>query len=285
MMYHKRLVACVKVNGKILRESGEEVILPFGSEYSILLKNQNSLRVMVRVSIDGTDVTDGRWLIIEPNDSVELERFIRNGNLQAGNRLKFIERTDQIEESRGVQVDDGLVRVEWKTEKVIPKPIVTHSYHYDHYHHYNHWPYYSYPRLSGMTWPDNTTYTSNTRSLGAAIGGSVGAVQAMNCSLSANLTKSSKSEVSTMDRNQCGVNDAGITVPGSESNQQFQHGGWFSTEDVSEVLVLRLRGRSGTVKASKPVTVKTKVICSTCSKQNKPTDHFCSQCGTSLRLI
>ena len=81
MMYHQKLVACVKVDGKILRESGDSVSIPFGSEYSILLKNLNTVRVQVKVSIDGTEATEGTWLVIQPNSSVELERFIRNGNM------------------------------------------------------------------------------------------------------------------------------------------------------------------------------------------------------------
>ena len=41
MMYHKKLVASIRTNGKILREFKDTVYLPFGSEYSILLKNLN----------------------------------------------------------------------------------------------------------------------------------------------------------------------------------------------------------------------------------------------------
>ena len=131
MMYHQKLVACVKVDGKILRESGDSVSIPFGSEYSILLKNLNTVRVQVKVSIDGTEATEGTWLVIQPNSSVELERFIRNGNMNRGNRFKFIERTGKSEKHRGIGSDDGLIRIEYQTEKVQPIvniPIVCYNY-------------------------------------------------------------------------------------------------------------------------------------------------------------
>jgi len=48
-MYKEQMVAAVKVGGKVLRENGETVVLPFGSEYSVYLKNLNT----VRAGVDG----------------------------------------------------------------------------------------------------------------------------------------------------------------------------------------------------------------------------------------
>jgi hypothetical protein len=124
-MHKNNFVVCVKVGGKILREKKDQVALPFGSEYSLLLKNLESRRAQVKVSIDGDDVTGSRWLIIQPNGTLELERFIRNDNLKEGNRFKFIERTDAVEKGRGIKADDGLVRVEFKHEQVWNWPTVT----------------------------------------------------------------------------------------------------------------------------------------------------------------
>src|SRR5258708_5883722 len=118
MMYKKNLVACIKVGGKILREFSERVHLPFGSEYTVLLKNLDSVRMDVKVSIDGQDVSEGRSFVLAPNGQMEIECFIRNGNLEKGNRFKFIERTKQIEDHRGVDVTDGLVRIEFKRERI-----------------------------------------------------------------------------------------------------------------------------------------------------------------------
>lgn len=315
MMYQQKLVACVKVDGKILRESGDSVSVPFGSEYSIFLKNLNTVRVQVKVSIDGTDATEGSWLVIPPNSSIELERFIKNANMNRGNRFKFIERTGKIEKHRGIGSDDGLVRIEYQTEKVAPAaihvPVV-----YDYYGWPSWWPYTYRPswwgtphfyngvqylcqnapvnQTFGMNECDNYTFTSNS--------GSPDGVQTANfvsSTMNVNSTPSSFKSASTRSVHAMGMlrgakltksaeladNDAGITVGGSESNQQFHSTAGFPVHPTSEVLVIKLRGAVGGQKVVKAVTVKTKPTCTTCGKKNRPTVKFCAECGTSLSLL
>src|SRR5579863_1787511 len=120
MAYKKSFVAAIKVNGQILRESSDRVELPFGSEYSVLLKNLDSVRMQARITIDGTDATG--WLVIEPGRDIDVERFVKD--LNKGNRFKFIERTERIEQHRGIKVEDGLVRVEFRREKIYEAPKV-----------------------------------------------------------------------------------------------------------------------------------------------------------------
>lgn len=115
MMYSNQFAAAIKVNNKILREFGETVYLPFGSEYQIRLKNLNTTRAKVTVEIDGQNVTDG-GLVIDSFQTVDLERFIRNGNLSEGNRFKFIERTSKIEDHRGIKLEDGLITLRYEYE-------------------------------------------------------------------------------------------------------------------------------------------------------------------------
>src|SRR5271155_2070100 len=140
-------VACVKVDGKILREDKNVVTLPFGSEYSIFVKNLNAGRIKVKVSIDGTDATEGTWLVVDPDSNLDLERFIRAGNMDKGNRFKFIERSAEVEAHRGIKADDGLIRIEYQVEK--PKPIVIDVE--EHHHHHDHWerPWYDRPHRFG----------------------------------------------------------------------------------------------------------------------------------------
>ena len=95
-MYNNQFAACVKVGGKVLRETSGTVSIPFGAEYSVQLKNLKSVRMLVKVSVDGTDATDGTWFIVNPNSSIELERYIRNGNWDKGNRFKFIESPQRL---------------------------------------------------------------------------------------------------------------------------------------------------------------------------------------------
>jgi hypothetical protein len=123
-MFEKNFVVCIKVNGKILRDINGIAKLPFGTEFIILLKNLNTVRAQVSVSIDGTDVTESVYLVVEPNSELELTRYIKNGNLNQGNCFKFIEMTEGIEKHRGIKADDGVVRVEFQFEKVNEKYVM-----------------------------------------------------------------------------------------------------------------------------------------------------------------
>lgn len=147
MMYNNKLVASVKVGGKIMREDGETVYIPFGSEYSLLLKNLNTRKALVKVEIDGEEVTGG-GLIISPNQSVDFERYILDGNLDTGPKFKFIEKTEGISNHRGDRVEDGLVRVSYQFEAM---PLYTTNWYY----------------------PDNTFYRSNSIGGGQVYGASM----------------------------------------------------------------------------------------------------------------
>ena len=69
MMYDNKFVAALKVNGKILREVKDIVFVKFGSEYSILLKNLNSVRALVNIQIDGQEVCPG-GLVLDANRGI-----------------------------------------------------------------------------------------------------------------------------------------------------------------------------------------------------------------------
>lgn len=301
-MYHRKFVTSIKANGKVLRENDGEVAVPFGSEYSILLKNMNSVRAQVRVSIDGVEATDG-WLILQPNGKLDLERWIKNGNLSKGNKFKFIERTANIEKHRGIEAEDGLVRVEYKFEKIYKAPqTVIHQYHYDYWH--NH-PWYNPPVIITTTpapsWSSEWTFynsniqgglvssTTSSGSLGGAQSGQI--FGAVNCAQTRSMGEFTKSAApAQMNQSvmlaQCSMpeNKAGITVPGSESNQTFYRASDFACES-SEVIVLKLIGAIGETKVVKPITVDVKPKCVTCGRVNKATNKFCSDCGTSLSII
>lgn len=301
MMFVNRFVCTVKVNGKILREQSNLVTLPFGAEYEILLKNLNSRRAMVKVSVDGQDATDGTRLILQPNASVTLERFIKNGNLSRGNRFKFIERSAGIESHRGIKEDDGLIRAEfWAEKEVIERPIIREKYYDDWYPVPR--PYYTpspWPRpwRRGPGWPyqgtmcstgPKTSYSTRNRTMGpgAASGPKLDRMSSTPMCSSGGITGQSIGGFQgAMNVNCSSLNDAGITVPGSESNQQFHSASGFPLESNSHVIILQLRGEVGGVPVEVPVTVDRKPECVTCGKVNKATNRFCSECGTALVLI
>ena len=286
MVCSKHFVISLRVNGKILRDSDYIVTLPFGSEYQLFLKNLRSRRAMVNVSVDGQDATDGR-LVIGANSSVTLERFIRNGNLSRGNRFKFIERTANIEAHRGIKEDDGIIRCEfWGEKEVIDQPIVRHHY-YDEWYPVQrpYYPPYNPQNPWRPYWGETIcqTETTTTGGIGSVTytSGGTNHVNAQNVcafNMASDFDRS-------MELKDSGLNDAGITVPGSESNQQFYRTAGFQLESNSTVIVLQLRGEVGGVQVAAPVTVEQKPTCLTCGKINRATNRFCDQCGTALQLF
>ena len=300
-MFRNSFVAAVKVGGKVLRENYGVVTLPWGTEYGVLLKNLTSRRAQVKVSVDGQDATEGTKLILQPNSSLELERFIRNGNLRSGNCFKFIERTPCIEKHRGNREDDGLIRIEfWAEKETVDVPVVKHHY-YDEYHSrpYRERSWYV-PYYPTRPWWDNggIICNSTTSSLGGAVGGEFykssvekyqgGKAQASSGARMTVTYSSAPAENVILRRSRSlGLpsNDTGITVPGSESKQAFYSACGFELESNSHVIVLQLRGEVGGLPVESAVTVDHKPVCSICGKKNEPNDKFCRECGTALQLI
>lgn len=245
-MYENKLACALKVNGKVLREHKDTVYLPFNSEYTILLKNLNSVKCLVSLELDGRDVGGGNKFIIQPGQSLEVERFIANGNLKEGNRFKFIERTGKIEEHRGIKVEDGLLRIKFQFELMIPQ----------FNHIYDSW--------------------NSTRSIGRMYSkGPSDIIGASNISCSTNSAQLSSTP----------INDVGITVEGSKSTQQFSSGHIGALDAQEHVMVVKLLGGTGDKLVTEPVTVKRKATCKTCGTKNSSKLKFCGECGTALEII
>lgn len=264
MMYANKLVASLKANGKILREFKDTVYIPFGSEYSILLKNLDTRKVIVNVYIDNDNMTPNGF-VLYGGQEVDLERSIKNNNLNEGNRFKFIERTGAIEKHRGIKLEDGLVRVEYQFEKVIPNLQVNY--------------------INNNNWWSNTYSTPGNWTSSAFRGTSRGTSSGLSTS-NALLQNSVESySTSASCTNASYTNDVGITVPGSVSNQKFNTASWFATEAEKHSIVLKLLGETPDNKPiTQAVTVKNKPKCVTCGKQNKATAKFCTECGTGLLI-
>lgn len=279
MMFSNNFILAIKVGGKVLREQGSLVSLPFGCEYTVLLKNLLSRRAMVKVSVDGKDATEQTRLILEPNASLELERFIRNGNNESGNRFKFIERTGSVEAHRGITENDGIVRAEFWAEQVIQDEIITRRHYYDEYCPVPR-PYFP-PRPRDPWWKYSgpTCSSGPSRSMGARRMSSV-PTRSLRPSASSGPRGSSRARVE-VERG----NDAGITVAGSTSHQQFRSVCGFPLESQSHVITLQLRGEVGGKVVAQAVTVDRKACCDTCGKKNKATLKFCGECGASLVLV
>lgn len=251
MIYSKKLVVAVKVDGKVLREDGDVVYVPFNSEYTLKIKNLESVKAVVSISIDGTNVTDNREVIVPPNSSVELEGFIKNDKVS--NRFKFIERTQAISNHRGNRIDDGLIRVSYRFEKKVEMTPVQQIYWYTTYNS----PHY-FSNLNG-DWTCCDTSRSVSNNTFAASSNSI-------LSKCAGTAKS----------------DVGVTTKGSASSQKFVTGSVNTLEETEHVLVLHLKGELKSKKVSSPLTVSTKLVCEMCGKVSKSSNKFCGRCGTAL---
>lgn len=250
-MYQNKLVASLKANGKILREFKDTVYCPFGAEYSILLKNLNTVRAVVNVFIDGEDMVPG-GLVLNAGQEVDLERSIKNGNLNEGNRFKFVERTGKIEQHRGVKLEDGLIRIEYQFEM---------------------------PRL----FTNNITFGSVVYPQGGIMRGFGNSTS--DVWPAGSVTCSATYDSYTAQSSTTPINDTGITVPGSKSNQQFQTTYMGALDPQRYSIVLKILGETpDNEPVRKPVTVKTKQKCITCNHTNKISAKFCSECGTHLTI-
>jgi len=110
-MYKNGFAIAIKKDGKVaLRESKGKVYIPFDTEYSILLKNTTSQRSLVQIKIDGTDVMNGSKLIVKANDSSDLTRFCLDGDLDKGNKFKFVPLAHP-EVQDPTAIENGLVEV------------------------------------------------------------------------------------------------------------------------------------------------------------------------------
>jgi len=251
-MYKNNFVVVIKSKGRVLREKNGCVMLPFGTEYSILLKNLDSRRAVAKVSVDGENMINGR-VIIPENSTVELKGKMRGNKVK--NRFKFIEKTEQISKHRGDRPDDGLIRVEyWFEQETIQwlPPIYSIPP----------MPIRPYPIKRGPDpWnePGMTTYGNST--------------VACNYVATSSLTASPPG-------------DEGITVQGSKTRQNFEYGSTGTLETSSSVIVIHLRGTSVRKKkaVTRPITVKTRFRCSTCGRKSKSSAKWCSNCGTNLEM-
>ena len=256
MVYLEKFVAAILTDGQVLREyrndGADEVKLPFGSKYSIRLKNLHTQRAVVKIWVDGEDVVGDRRIVVSPNETVDLEGPKKNNAVY--NKFKFIEKTDKVEQHRGNREDDGLIRIEFQFEQPKKSPFTEHPH-----------PFIDFigkkenPRPRGWDLFD----TDNTK-----IGDP-----------SDQLFTNTSVSYQSFSTN---VNDEGITVKGSETDQKFQGVEVNTLEPQRHSIVMKLSGYHQQKQTKKAVGVKTKVNCETCGTTNNSRHKFCTECGTYL---
>lgn len=264
-MFRNNFVVSLKSGEKFFRENGDKIEVPFDSEYSIFMKNINSRKAVVKVSIDGKDVLDGHSLVVQPNSALELEGFM-DGNFSK-NKFKFIKMTEKIENFRGKYPEDSLLVVEYDFEK--ERPLTKEIVYIPHYPPYPQYPYsYYYPGwmyMPNWTYTPTITYGGRTTS-SITIKGNNDDITYTNCNYSSFVPSE---------------ND-GITVKGNDISNQFYPTYIGEMENHPTVISLKMIGISKEISKEKVVFTSDKKICLTCGENNRYSNKFCSCCGTRL---
>lgn len=124
MTFKNNFIVEVMFNGKTMRVKDGSITLPFGSEYSIYMKNVDSRKAVASLYIDGKDVLDGSLRVVMPGSSITINGFMKG--LASTNKFKFTKKTKRISKYRGDFPDDGIIRVEYWFEK--PKQSIVRPY-------------------------------------------------------------------------------------------------------------------------------------------------------------
>lgn len=263
-MFNKNFVMAIKANGKVLREFNTSVYVPFGSEYTILLKNLSTKRAKVWVSIDGNDTLDGHSLILSPNENLELKRFIKNGNMNSGNAFKFIEKTAKVEKHRGNGALDGLITVQYEFERELVN-IQGRAY-----------------TGTGIDY-----YAMNNSARGFVDNKSIYTAYSCSVNNSYSLNDSEPQVLaSTKNTLKSPQNTAGVTAPGSITEQKFVQASHFYGDGVRNTMTVQLEGLvEGQVEIQKPVTVTRLKRCGMCGTNVRQVAKFCHECGASVEIV
>jgi hypothetical protein len=305
-MYRDSYVLALMVDGKIQKESDDgTVLIPFGSEYVLRLKNKLRKRAVADVWLDGRIACKG--IVLEANGTVDLERFVADGNLTEGKRFKLARLTDPKVDQPN-DSENGIIEVNFYPEKDTPvvEKTVIHEYKHDCFLHNhlgsyighcstccnNQWcsicrPPFYYKTFtagdsnSGGISGGNIIVTSGLNTSGnLTAGGTVGKGIVSNNSMPMNAVYAASTEgvvqanvtLNNLDLSKASnsLGEAAATVEGSTSTQTF------STISLD-------------VDRSKPTTIRLTVrgmsklidVCS-CGYKRKKDVKFCPNDGTQL---
>jgi len=218
-MYNSGFALTVRKDGEFLREKNSFgrrlVFLPFGSEYSLFLKNKTNKKAKFQVRIDGKlTAPDDNWYVIYPHNTFDLERFMLDGDHSSGERFKFVNVHGSGEEPG--KAENGVITVTVKLEKPNrtighPRSIAINKYSTRE------------PPPVMRSRPDSPLFGSNTVECDNLSFDCMDRVTMTNCSVDS-----------------APPQEEGVTVGGSHSGQQFNSVEDFET-DRTIVMKLQLK--------------------------------------------
>jgi len=314
-MFYENLAVSIKVNGRFIKENKSEFNIPFGSEYVIYIKNQDSRDALIKnINIDGKNVLGNTQLIVKSNSFIELEGFVEYGNIT--NKFKFVEVSKVDSISAETSPENGQIRIEFcftkKKETKIVEEITNHKDYY--YPIYEPWYYPYYPKrtspwISPFIYSNNNGYDSSNSE-------NISFINAYNCN--SNNSKSFSSTINSFScsdgkkvssfRNYSDSNgrgyvtsyekildelskpneDEGKTIKGNKSNQSLVDA-YIGEVDYlnSHIILIKLKGIK--IETSKKEISdlnegdKDYLYCPECGiKLTNTYYHYCPKCGTKI---
>jgi hypothetical protein len=224
-------LSVINSKNQIIRESNQDNLrtacLEFGEEYRLRIKNKTDRRAYCTVQIDGMDVSPGVRFLLQPKQTLDLERFVLDGDLTKGKRFKFISleagtRTGEIQDP--TNPSNGLISVVF-----LPEYVASH---------------FSFQPVSAPSWTFQSIPTVFTNSVLQSVV-NAGVFNTSNETLT--FTSTSGSQSPNSDRPVLEKSSAGATVEGSDSNQSFRTDiSWFPTESPVTMMI-QLKGKVQTI--------------------------------------
>ncbi len=234
-MYSGGFVMAVLVDGKPVSEKANgQVDIPYG-EYALRFRNKHKdRRAVVKLTIDGEDVSGGGGYVIPASGFVDIERHFDSPHKFLFVDLDSPEAVDAGKNGANLDKQKGVIAASFYLEKK-PDPV-TQVIHEHHYHPPVVWPEPWYPRPPRPYRP--YPHPMFLGQIGNAVDGANS--RSMNCSLGGTPMMAGKPEPQAVFGSCDPVND-GCTVEGSHSNQQF-HQQYIQYEDTPTVLRIFLQG-------------------------------------------
>lgn len=266
-MYSNHFVFCVLISGQPTKELANGVVsLPFGTEYSLRFRNKHSRRAVVKIFIDGENVSGGGY-IIPANDYVDIKR-----HHDKDRSFKFVslDSPDAVDFGKDGPNHDkvkGTIEARFYLEKEQPKYTYReprHIIHRDiHHHHYEQtgWPSDTWPLLRNPYSPTVTCDASpqqDMRGSGETKGATLSLTglkrsrgpsgQSTNSSdvatfkrISVPLERRTLPSADTLSLNEAAPLQDGCTVEGDTTGQSFTKE-WLTTEETYTSLKIFLQG-------------------------------------------
>lgn len=293
-MYKEGFATAVLVDGRVVREENGISRIPFGTEYTVRLKNKYPEPVAADVFIDGKLVNEAGHLFVPGNGTVDLDRWIFKD--KTDRKLQFVKLTEGGKGVEANEQENGVIEVRfYKPKKADQLSRIISEIHI------HEWPWYPVWIMPRVVWYDDTqvypmkyerTITNNNgwsgyyeTFSGASSDGSIRMSSvSSSASYSASMAPASQGKDGKLSLNyhipnpflQALASQPGATAEGKkvdDKSEALAKKAEFKLEFEPIVLTMKLMGFDG----PKP---EAKNYCETCGRKRRDRENFCPSCGS-----